>query len=439
MQGMRVDSQRTFFDREIETLDRGSLLEFQDQRFRMLLKQVLETNPFYRRKLSSAGIQKPLPLSRIAELPFTTKAEIVNDHAEHPPFGSNLTFPVERYTRVHQTSGTTGRPVRWLDTPESWESYVKQWGFVLRSAGVQPGDRVYLAFSFGPFFGFWGAFEAAHRYGALAITGGGQSSEQRLAGIQDLHPTVLISTPTYALRLAEIARNLHIDTAKLRIRITIHAGEPGAGIPATRRRIEELWAAKAYDHIGMTEMGAYGYECHAQLGPHVNESEFILEVIDPQTTQPVNEGRGEVVLTNLGRLGSPLIRYRTGDLAEVTRSRCVCGRTFAALLGGVLGRADDMIVIRGINVFPSAIEDIIRGFPEVVEFQGEVVKENHMNELLLRLEIDLQQDQQQALAERLMSQMRVRLNLRPVLQFAPQGSLPRSDMKSRRFRFVTNQ
>ena len=425
-----------FYDRKLETLLRKKLTQLQDRRFRKLLRQVLENNPFYRQKFHAAGIRKSPPLSSLADIPFTTKAELMADHLEHPPFGTNLTFPLDCYTRLHQTSGTTGLPMRWLDTPESWQTYVKEWGAVYRGAGVGRGDRVYLAFSFGPFIGFWGAFDGAHALGCLAITGGGQTTEQRLAAMCNLRPTVLVCTPTYAMRLAEVARGLGIDTASMGVHTTIHAGEPGAGIPATRRRIEQLWGSKAYDHVGMTEVGAYGFECRHQLGPHANESEYILEIIDPATGRTVEDGtRGEVVLTTLGRVGSPVIRYRTGDLAEVSRKRCACGRSFALLRGGILGRADDMITIRGVNVFPTAMENILRRFPEVVEFQGEVVVEREMQELLLRLETDgLTAEQHQALSQRIITEMRAHLNLRPALEFVPSGSLPRAEMKSRRFR-----
>jgi len=426
---------RSFYDAKLETLPREKLAQLQDRRFRKLLLQVLKSNRFYQKKLHAAGIRKPLPLSRISDVPFTTKGEFVADQLEHAPYGTNLTYPLAGYTRLHQTSGTTGAPLRWLDTPDSWATYAKEWAFVYRGAGVHASDRVYVAFSFGPFIGFWGAFDGAHQLGCLAITGGGQTTEQRLSAIRDLQPTVLVCTPTYALRLAEVGRNLGMDTSRLGIHTTIHAGEPGAGIPATRQRIEQAWGAKAYDHVGMTEVGAYGFECRCQLGPHANESEYILEVIDPSTGITVSDGeRGEVVLTTLGRVGSPVIRYKTGDLAEVTRKRCGCGRTFALLRGGILGRADDMMTIRGVNVFPSAIENILRGFPEVVEFQGEVVIAREMQELLLRLETgDLSAEHHQRLAERIVNELHTRLSLRPSLAFAPPGSLPRAEMKSRRF------
>jgi phenylacetate-CoA ligase len=428
-------STRRLSNSDLSKAGRDQLRRHQDRRLRKLLEQVLKSNRFFRARLLSAGVRRPVPIAHLSDLPLTTKAELVKNHQENPPFGTNLTFPLENYTRLHQTSGTTGQPMRWLDTPESWQSYLDQWQCVYTGAGVRRGDRVFVAFSFGPFIGFWGAFDAAHQMGCLAITGGGQTTEQRLHMLRDTHPTVLVSTPTYALRLAEVAHSLGIDTRTLGIRTTIHAGEPGAGIPSTRARIQELWNAKAFDHCGMTEAGAVGFECRCQLGPHVNESEFILEILDPQTCQPVGEGvRGEVVLTTLGRVGSPLIRYRTGDLAEASWKRCRCGRTFALLRGGLLGRADDMITVRGINVFPSSIENILRRFPEVVEFQGEVVVEREMSELLLRLETNLlTPDQQQQLADRVTGAIRAGIHLRPTVHFAAPGSLPRAEMKSRRF------
>ena len=421
--------------RELSKAGRDQLRRHHTRRLRTLLEQVLKSNPFYRTKLRAAGIRRPVPLSALEELPFTTKAELVENHQQNPPFGRNLTFPLESYARLHQTSGTTGQPMRWLDTPESWQAYCNQWQCVYTGAGVKRGDRVFVAFSFGPFLGFWGAFDAAHQMGCLAITGGGQTTEQRIEFIRDTRPTVLVSTPTYALRLAEVAHSLGIDTRKLGLRITIHAGEPGAGIPSTRARIQELWNAKTFDHCGMTEAGAVGFECRHQLGPHVNEADFLLEILDPETHRPVGEGvRGEVVLTTLSRIGSPLIRYRTGDLAEASWKRCRCGRTFALLRGGLLGRADDMITVRGINVFPSSIENILRRFPEVVEFQGEVVVEREMSELLLRLETNgLALEQESQFAERVIGAIRSGIQLRPSIQFAPPGSLPRAEMKARRF------
>ena len=360
-----------------------------------------------------------------ARLPLTTKAELVTDQSAHPPFGTNLTYPLERYVRVHQTSGTSGAPLRWLETQASWEWWARCWGFVLAGAGVRPDDRVFFPFSFGLFIGFWAGFEGARALGALAIPGGGQDSPTRLAAMESLGATVLVCTPSYALHLLQVARERGLDPSRLPVRVTVHAGEPGAGIPAVRARIEEGWGARAFDHAGMTEMGAYGYECQAQAGLHVNESEFIAEVIDPATGAASREG--ELVLTNLGRLGSPLIRYRTGDRVRLADGPCACGRTFVRLEGGILGRLDDMLIVRGVNVFPSAIEAVVRRFP-VEEFRIEVFREGELDEVRLLLEVEGGEGGARRVQEALRATLGIRLEVAPV----DAGSLPRFELKARR-------
>jgi len=293
------------FDHSLETLGPERLHDHQWRRFRAMAGELLTSNRFFARTWHAAGVTSVDDLrgwDDFRRLPLTTKSEFVDDQAATPPFGTNLTYPLERYVRVHQTSGTSGAPLRWLDTQESWDWWARCWGFVLRGAGVGSADRVFFPFSFGLFIGFWAGFEGARALGALAIPGGGQDSPTRLAWMEALGATVLVCTPSYALHLAEVARERGIDPAKLPVRITVHAGEPGAGIPAVRARIEDGWGARAFDHGGMTEMGAYGYECAEQAGLHVNESEFIVEVIDPVTAAPARDG--ELVLTNLGRVGS---------------------------------------------------------------------------------------------------------------------------------------
>src|SRR5437762_1762948 len=393
-------------------------------RFDDMQAALVGRNRFYSDRLGSGA--------RLSELPFTTKQELVDDQEQHPPFGTNLTYPAAKYVRIHQTSGTAGKPILWLDTEESWEWWLRCWEEVFKGAGVRVDDRVYVAFSFGPFIGFWAAFEAAQRMGAMVIPGGGQSTEQRLRAIFDRDATVLVCTPTYALRLADTARRQGLDMSAGPIRITVHAGEPGASIPETRRRIQEAFGAKTFDHVGMTEMGAYGFECEAQAGLHIIEDEFIAEIIDPKTLLPVEPDRkGELVLTNLGRIGMALIRYRTGDLGLLSREPCSCGRAWPRLIGGVLGRADDMISIRGVNVFPSAIENIVRRHPQVVEFAIDVYRRQELLDLSLKVEVEESADlgplQQDILKD---------LHIRTAIERVPLWSLPRFVLKSRRIRVL---
>ena len=416
------------YDRWLETLDEERRRAHQLDRLRAVVGAALGANPFWTAKWRAAGLASPNDLrgwDDVRRLPLTSKSELLADQAAHPLFGTNLTYPMERYVRVHQTSGTSGAPLRWLDTPESWEWWLRCWGFVLAAAGVRPGDRAFFPFSFGLFVGFWAGFEGARAFGALAIPGGGQDSVARLASIESLGVTVLVCTPSYALHLLQVARERGIDAAKLPVRVTVHAGEPGAGIPAVRARIEAGWGARAHDHAGMTEIGAYGYECEVQAGPHVNESEFIAEVLDPVTGEPAEEG--ELVLTNLGRLGSPVVRYRTGDRARRVGAPCACGRTFARLDGGILGRLDDMLIVRGVNVFPSAIEAIVRRFP-VEEFQIEVFRHGELDELRVLLEVE----GGAAAAPRVQAALRAGLGIRLEVAAVDPGTLPRFELKARR-------
>ncbi|HYU18027.1 MAG TPA: AMP-binding protein [Chloroflexota bacterium] len=432
--------QTSFLDPGLETASRERLRAHQLARFRSLLAKILPGNPFYREKLGAAGLRGAGDLTNLEQLsafPFTLKSELAKDQATSPPFGTNLTYPIERYVKIHQTSGTSGgRPLRVLDTQESWSWWLRCWRFVYAGAGVGPGDRVFVAFSFGPFIGFWAAYEAIPPTGAMALPGGGQDSVQRLRAIQEMGATALVCTPTYALRMAEVAREHDVDTAAGSVRLTIHAGEPGASIAATCRRIEEAWGAECHDHTGASEVGATGFTCRQRSGVHLIESEFLFEVVDPATGQHVTPGRrGELVITNLGRAGMPVIRYRTGDLVELDEGRCGCGRTWARLAGGILGRADEMVVVRGVNVFPSSIEDIVREYAAVVEFRIELIEERQMNELRLAIEpaVGTSDDESQRLARTISDEIHRRLLLRVRCEPVGPGTLPRFELKARRF------
>jgi phenylacetate-CoA ligase len=391
------------------------------------LPELSARNAFYRAKLSVAGIDDARGVRALQELPLTTKTELSQDQTEYPPFGTNLTYSLERYTRLHQTSGTTGRPLRLLDTPESWQWWRDCWQPIYRAAGVGAADRVFFAFSFGPFVGFWSAFAGAEQLGALCITGGAMSTSERVAAIVATEATVLLSTPTYALRLAEAALEEGVDLGRSALRVAIHAGEPGASIPSTRERIERGLGVEAFDHTGATEIGAYGFSCSARDGVHLNEAEFIAEILD-STGATHDEGEGELVLTNLGRWGMPAIRYRTGDRVRAVRGRCACGRTLVKLAGGIAGRVDEMVTVRGVNIFPSAVEAIIRRFDGVAEYRVELVTERSMDELRCTIEAP-----KGPLAERIKESIHRELGIRCVVETVGPGTLPRFDMKARRF------
>ena len=421
----------------MDSVDNRKTIEGEQlKRLRRMLHSVLPANEFYRKKFSANGFSDIGSIEMLKSLPFTTKNELVEDQMGHPPFGTDLTFSPERYIRIHQTSGTTGKPLYWLDTEESWNWWAECWKVIFDAAGVQSGDRIYFAFSFGPFIGFWAGWEGARKLAVMAVSGGGQSTSQRIKAIIDYGATVLVCTPTYALHMASEAKKTGIDLAReSAIRITIHAGEPGASIPSTKKMIEESWGAKCYDHPGATEVGAFAFECQSQPGGvHVNENEFIAEILDPATGEAVAAGeKGELVITNLGRIGSPVIRYRTGDLIQPRGQPCACGRPFMLLEGGVLGRVDDMIVIRGVNLFPSAIENVMREFPEIEEFRVETFEKEAMRELKIILEPSSAQSSIQGLGEKVGQRVRERIGLRPQIELVSPGTLPRFELKAKRF------
>src|SRR5713226_528267 len=251
---------------DLDLRNREELEKLQRERLRALLEEILPGNRFYARKLSAAGLASSLStknslVDALRSLPWTTKEELLTDQEAHPPYGQVLTYPLARFNRLHQTSGTSGRPLRWLDTPASWNWLLGCWEKMYRMAGVRSGDRLFFPFSFGPFLGFWTAFEAASRLGFLCLPGGGMSSAARLRFLLDNEATVVLCTPTYALRLAEVAREEGIDLTSSSVRALIVAGEPGGSIPPTRARIEAAWGARVFDHCGLTEVGAVGIEC----------------------------------------------------------------------------------------------------------------------------------------------------------------------------------
>jgi phenylacetate-CoA ligase len=421
-----------------DTLDRAAIEAHQGRRLTALLAAVHGRNPFYTRKLDDAGVAigaLRLP-GDLRALPLTTKAELVADQQANPPWGTALTEPLVRYTRYCQTSSTTGRPLRWIDTNESWQWMLECWKAVYRGAKVGPGDRVFFPFSFGPFLGFWTGFEAGCQEGLHCIPGGGMSTQVRLAAIEAVGATVVCCTPTYALRMAEVAAAERPDRplAAGPVRVVIVAGEPGGSIPATRARIEASWGARVIDHHGLTEVGPISFECWEAPGfLHLNEHEYLCEVLDPATGAEVEDGTpGELVVTNLGRTASPVIRYRTGDIVVRRRGTCACGRTWARLEGGVLARADDMINIRGVNVYPAGVEAVVRRFEEVVEFRTVVSQPGALRSLRVEIETGPGTANAPAVAMRVAGALREAIGLTVAVQAVEAGTLPRFEMKARR-------
>ena len=430
-----------YFEESVETLPRKALETLQIEKLCSMLEQIYGRNRFYTDKFNAAGIHPDSiqTLDDLKRLPLTSKSELVQAQSDALPFGSNTTFKESAYSRFHQTSGTTGTPLRVLDTPESWDWWGRCWGYVLAGAGLTENDRLFVPFSFGPFIGFWAAVEGSQNINAMMIPGGGRDSLQRLHLMKELGATAMCCTPTYALRLAEVAQESSFDLSEIPLRTLIHAGEPGANVPATKARIESVWNAKCYDHAGASEIGAHSFECEVQPnGTHVTESEFIVEVLNPETLEPVPAGeQGELIITNLGRIGYPVIRYRSGDLVVLNQQKCTCGRSYARFEGGVLGRADDMVVVRGINVFPSAVENLVRQCESVEEFRITVTTEREMGNLAIELELSKNANPE-SVRKTVDQEIQNELSLRPEITLVPSGSLPRFEMKAKRFHLKNN-
>jgi phenylacetate-CoA ligase len=406
-------------------LDRTALTALQLEKFNRLLADVLAHNDFYQRKLAGCPPQLP-SLEQLSALPQTTKEEL-QPAAGDEPFAANRTYPLDRYVRCHQTSGTRGRPLVVLDTADDWQWWIDAWQYVLDSAGITPSDRVLLAFSFGPFIGFWSAFDALVAREALVIPGGGLGSLARIELIRNAGVTTLLCTPTYALRLTEVAAENNVSLAQLPVEKIIVAGEPGGSVPATRHRIETAWNARVIDHAGATEVGPWGFADAEGRGLHVNESHFIAEFTSLETGQPAREGElAHLCLTTLGRSGAPVIRYRTGDVVRPTWPTSGPNR-FVRLEGGVLGRSDDMLIVRGMNVYPTAIEQILHSFPEVVEYRVTARRRGELDELVVEVEDHLRQP------TRIAEELRLKLGLTIEVRAVSAMSLPRFEGKGRRF------
>ena len=402
-----------------------------------LLNVVASGNAFYQPILRDTDLDQTHLVTVDAfktYMPLTTKQQLVDDQLAHPPYGTNLSFPLNHYTRFCQTSGTTGRPLRVIDTPESWQSLLDIWRLVFEHAGCKRGDRVLFAFSFGPFLGFWTAYEAAAQMGLMCLPAGGMSTSARLAMLEDNAVDTVCCTPTYALHLVEAASSAGQSLADSTVQRLIVAGEPGGSLPAVRQRIESAWGAKLFDHHGMTEVGPVTYQDNDHTNAlRIADGAFLVEVIDPDTSEPVQPGtEGELVLTTLKRTAWPLLRYRTGDLVKQDPDDPM------RLLGGILGRIDDMRLIRGVNVYPSAIDAVVRRFDGVKEYEVLIESSGAMSKLSLRVETASSRHDEIALCKRISEAMRDALSLRVPVTAVPSGTLPTFEMKAKRWREVVS-
>lgn len=408
------------------------------------LRKVLPANEFYAAKFGVKSGDTPLVikhLEQLSNLPTTTKSELV-DSASRSADGVSRhhTFELSAYSRIHRTSGTTGQPLMVLDTQSDWNWWSATWQHVLHAADVTARDRVFMAFSFGPFIGFWSAHQACVDRGATVIPGGGLSSLARLEFMKQTQPSVVCCTPSYALHLAEVAQAEDVLLHGMGVRCLIVAGEAGGSLPAVRSKISQAWNAQVVDHSGATEIGPWGFGWPDCPGLHVIESSFIAELL-PLASQAESRNNdsllSELVLTSLGRYGAPVFRYRTGDVVRWQRTpsltdgphdRC----RFLWLPGGVVGRADNMLTIRGVNIFPSSIDSIVRELASVSEYQAVVSRDGELDQLHIEIEAK-QNATHPSASEQLEKLLTTRLGLRIPVILVAENSLARSELKSQRW------
>jgi phenylacetate-CoA ligase len=425
---------------ELETMPREKLLEYQLDLFRKQMAYVYERAPFYRRKFDDAGVRPEhiKTLEDVSRIPFTVKEELRRSQEEHPPFGDFHCIPPEEGVRVFQTTGTTGTPVRSLLSKKDWlVNYYDQFMYFMYGYGITKADIIFIPFNYGLYLAWWGIHSSFEQGGVLVIPGGGQSSEDRIRNILEWKPTVICGTPTYILFLGDAAKKMGVDLSKTTVRIVITAGEPGAQVPSTKKQIETTWGAKNYDDIGSTEISNFGFECVAQKGTHVIESMFLAEVIDPKTGKWVGPGEeGELVLSNLCCESMPLIRWRMGDIVKFNYEKCECGRTFLRLDGGIIGRADDMFQFGGVNIFPSAIENFVRGTKEFSnEYQVIAPKMGSGKHLRIRVEPSspaLSQEEMDRAVKSFKEIFKFRIGVSPDVEVVKIGELPRFEGKAKR-------
>jgi phenylacetate-CoA ligase len=425
-----------------ETMAREDLRRLQLAKLRRLTAFAYDHSPFHRRRFDAAGFhpEQLATLDDLQRIPMMTREEWMESERAAPLFGDLPATEQTNAIRYHLTSGTSGRmPIRVLDGMKDWEWIAEMWCYGFWGFGVRPEDVVYFAFGYGSFIGFWGAHYCCEKIGALVIPGGAQTTEARVRQIVELGVTTVCSTPTYALRLWQQASEMGIDLRASKVNKLILSGEPAGSIPAVKRQLEQAWGAKCGDTAGMTEVGTIMiFECAQQPGgTHIIEDHYIEEVINPATDQPVPYGElGERVVTSFGRGFIPVIRYRTRDMVlKVPGSQCACGRTGDLYQGGIRGRWDDMKLIRGTNVYPGAVEAIVRERDAIDEFQIYLWRRDDLrDEITIKVELKPGHEGEWPVVEqRLAADLtQAHEGLRFLIERMEYGTLPRFELKAKR-------
>ena len=427
----------------LELLPQEQLRALQLKKFKRALGWAYNNSPFYRKLYQDAGLE-PEDIKSFQDIRLVPKIEkgMLREVQRREPFpyGDMLAVPIREVTEFRQTSGTTGTPVYQADTWQDWEWWSECWSYILYAQGYRDTDRVFIPFGYNIFVAFWAGHYAAEKIGCEVVPGGVLDTQARVLKMQELKCTAFMATPTYVLNMADVARNkLAIEPSSIGIKRITCAGEPGASIPSTKKRMEEAWGCPVYDHVGATEIGAWGYECTFQPGGlHINEAFFLVEIEDIETGELIDEpGReGKMIITAFDREAKPCIRFDSKDVIRWADYQCECGRTFRVIDRGVIGRADDITKVKGVLLAPSAIEEVVRGMDELGdEYEVIVSKKGDVDDILLKVELrpGFQGSQDHVLAS-LKDQLRLKTNLGYRIELHPYGSLARYEVKAKRFK-----
>jgi len=435
--------EQPFWNPILETLPREKIRQLQLRKFKQIFKWAYNHSKFHKLLYVNAGI-KPEDIRSfddIRKIPTVEKSMMRDIQGKEPfPYGDALCVPLEEVTVFRQTSGTTGQPVYQPDTWQDWEWWMECWSTILWAQGYRPMDKVFIPFGYNIFVAFWAGHYAAEKIGCEVIPGGVLDTKARILKIQELRATAMMGTPTYILGMAETARmKMNLDPAHLTINKITCAGECGASIPSTKRRLEDAWGAKVYDHAGATEIGAWSFECLEQPGGmHVNEALFLVEIADMETGEIIEEpGRqGRMIITALDRQAQPCVRFDSKDVIEWSKEACPCGRTSRLIKGGVVGRADDITKVKGVLLAPSAIEEVVRAVDGLGdEYEVIVDKVGDADRIQLKVEVLPEAQNRCRLIEATLSdQLRLKTNLRYDIEICGCETLPRYEVKAKRFK-----
>jgi phenylacetate-CoA ligase len=438
-----MNAEQKFWNPVLETLPPEKIKQLQLNKFKKIFQWTYEHSKFHRQLYDHAGIKPDdiQSLDDIQRVPKVEKSMMQNIQRKAPfPYGEALCVPLDEVTIFRQTSGTTGQPVYQPDTWQDWEWWMECWSYILWAQGYRPQDRVFIPFGYNIFVAFWAGHYAAEKIGCEVIPGGVLDTKARILKIQELQATAMMATPTYVLGMAETARSkMGIDPSELSIEKITCAGECGASIPSTKKRMEDAWGAKVYDHAGATEIGAWSFECAEQPGGlHVNEALFLVEIEDIETGEIIDAPgrRGKMVITALDRMAQPCVRFDSKDVIEWAAEPCPCGRSSRLIKGGVVGRADDITKVKGVLLAPSAIEEVVRSIEGLSdEYEVIVEKVGDTDQIKLRVEVLPESEDQCPLIEsELVDQLRLKTNLRYDIEICGCETLPRYEVKAKRFK-----